>query len=122
MGPPGLLADLETSGGITSAETLIKRAHELLRDWGIEMAPSKVSRLVRQFQHHAGDDKGFPFEKFLRTAPFTVEQRRHLLTRSDPTGERAVHRVSHPDCRCERCEADRPEISEGPGDCSPEAF
>jgi hypothetical protein len=51
MSPPGLTATHATSGGDMSAETLIKHAHKLLGDCGIQMSPSKVSRLVREYRH-----------------------------------------------------------------------
>lgn len=87
------------AGGTTSAETLIRHAHKLLRNCGVQMSPSKVSRLVRDFKRRV-EQNGFPFEAFLVNAvQVTAEQRRALLadpaiarviSYADPTGERAV--------------------------------
>jgi hypothetical protein len=59
MSPPGLMATREPSGGSTSAETLVEHAHKLLCNCGIQMSPSKVSRLVREYRHRV-ERNGFP--------------------------------------------------------------
>jgi hypothetical protein len=102
MSPPGLTATLKTSGGDMSAEALIKHAQKLLCSSGIEMSPSKVSRLVREFRHRV-EIEGFSFGAFLlNTVQMTAEQRRRALANpeiarvisyADPTGERAVNNV-----------------------------
>jgi hypothetical protein len=63
MSPPGLMATL-TSGGDMSAETLTTHANKLLVDCGIQMSPSKVVRMVREYRHRV-ESNGFPFEAFL---------------------------------------------------------
>lgn len=105
-----------------SAETLIEHAQNLLRNCGIQMSPSKVSRLVRDFKHRV-EANGFPFGAFLvNSVQLTATQRRQALANpeiarvisySDPTGEKAVHHVLRPDCHCEGCLADREEASMG---------
>ena len=101
MSPPGRTAT-PTTGGSTSAETLIKHAHRLLANCGIQMSPSKVSRLVRTFKHRV-EGNGFPFEAFLvNSVELTAQQRRQALADpdiarviayADPTGETAVNNV-----------------------------
>jgi hypothetical protein len=101
MAPPGLTAT-RTTGGDTSAETLIKHAHKLLCACGIQMSPSKVSRLVREYRHRV-ERNGFPFEAFLvNSVQLTAQQRRQPLANpdiarviayADPTGETAVNNV-----------------------------
>jgi hypothetical protein len=101
MGPPGLTAT-PTSGGTTSAETLIKHARKLLANCGIPMSQSKVSRLVRTFKHRV-EANGYPFEAFLvNSVELTAQQRRQALANpeiarviayADPTGEAAVNNV-----------------------------
>jgi hypothetical protein len=101
VGPPAALLQPVT-GGNTSAETLIKHAHKLLADCGITMSPSKVSRLVREFQNRVAQN-GFAFEAFLvNSVQLTSEQRRRALANpdiarviayADPTGETAVNNI-----------------------------
>lgn len=60
----------EPSGGSTSAETLIKRAHVLLNETlgiGGELSPSKISRLVREY-HRKAEPHGKNFEVFITEA------------------------------------------------------
>lgn len=60
----------ESSGGSTSAETLIKRAHVLLDETlgiGGELSPSKISRLVREYRRKA-EPHGKNFEVFITEA------------------------------------------------------
>jgi hypothetical protein len=101
MSPPGFTAT-QATGGTTSAETLIKHAQKLLANCGIQMSASKISRLVRTFQHRV-ERNGFPFEAFLiNSVQLTAEQRRQALANpdiapviayADPTGEAAVNNV-----------------------------
>lgn len=101
MSPPGLTATL-ASGGTTSAETLTRHAHRLLANCGMQMSPSKVSRLVRTFKQRV-EGNGFPFEAFLvNSVQLTAEVRRRALADpdiarfiayADPTGETAVGNV-----------------------------
>lgn len=89
-------------GGSTSTEALIKHAHKLLRNCGVRMSPSKVSRLVRDFKRQV-EQNSFPFEAFLVTAvQLTADQRRlalanpdiaRVISYADPTGEKAVNRA-----------------------------
>lgn len=92
------------SGGTKSAETdqLIKIAHATLADCGIEMSPSKVSRLVRQFQGRVQHNGWAFFEFFANALLLTAEQRRRatanpdvvrVISYADPTGEQAVHNI-----------------------------
>jgi hypothetical protein len=103
MSPPGLTAT-QASGGTTSAETLIKHAHKLLNDSGIQMSPSKVNRLVRTYKRRV-EANGFPFEAFLvNSAELTDDERRQALAGpgrrrvkgipADPTGELAVDNLA----------------------------
>lgn len=90
------------SGGSTSAENLVNHAHQLLANCGVEMSPSKVSRLVREYKRRV-ETNGFPFEAFLvNSVQLTAEQRRRALANpdiaraigyADPTGEAAVNNV-----------------------------
>jgi hypothetical protein len=91
-----------SSGGSTSAETLIKAAHLVLDNYGIIMSPSKVTRLVRQYQHRVAQN-GFSFFAFLANAvQLSAEQQRAALRNpdvvlaisyADPVGELATDRV-----------------------------
>jgi hypothetical protein len=102
MNPPGLMATTATSGGSPSAETLYSHAQKLLANCGIEMSPSKVSRLVREYRNRV-ETNGFSFEAFLlNTVQLSAQQRRQALANpdiaraisySDPTGETAVNNV-----------------------------
>lgn len=101
MSPPA--AQLQpATGGSTSAETLVKHAHQLLANCGVPMSPSKISRLARQYKHRV-EANGFSFEAFLvNSVQLTSEQRLRVLADpeiarcivyADPTGETAVNRV-----------------------------
>lgn len=96
------------SGGFTSAEAksqteqLTRIAHATLADCGMEMAPSKVSRLVRSFQHRVAGNGWSFFEFFANATILTTAQRRQALANpdvartiayADPTGELAVANV-----------------------------
>lgn len=94
---------LETSGGSRSAEALVRRAHKLLGDAGMTMSPSRVSRLVRQYNRRCAAN-GFSFEAFLANSvvELTAEQRRRVMANPDiarvvsyldPTGEQAAANV-----------------------------
>ena len=106
MSPPTAQMRPTTTGGSTSAETLIKHAHKLLGNCGISMSPSKVSRLVREFKHRV-EGNGFSFEAFLvNSVDLTNEQRvkalanpevARVIAYADPTGELAVQRVMRAD-------------------------
>ena len=99
--PPTPTGDSST-GGSTSAESLVRAAHTALNNAGIGMSASKVSRLVRQFQHRV-EANGLPFEEFLCNAVvMDAEQRRRVLAdpeiarvtkHPDPVGEEAVNNV-----------------------------
>jgi hypothetical protein len=78
MSPPSLRATQATGRTTTSAETLIKHAHKLLANCRIEMSPSKVTRLVRDYKRNV-ERNGFPFEAFLINSVDTAEQRRKFL-------------------------------------------
>jgi len=85
-----------------SAETLRTHARALLDNCDIHISPSKVSRLVRDYQRRV-EGNGFAFEAFLvNSVQLTAEQRRRALTNpdiarvvaySDPVGEKATDNV-----------------------------
>jgi hypothetical protein len=104
MSPPGLTATPPSGDSTPSAETLIKHAHKLLDNCGIEMSASKISRLVRTFQRRV-ERNGFPFEAFLvNSAELTDDERRQALAGpgrrrvkgipADPTAELAVDNLA----------------------------
>jgi hypothetical protein len=96
------MAYSSSTGGSTSAETLIRAAHLVLDDCGIIMSPSKVSRLVRQYQQRVAQN-GFSFFAFLANAvQLSAERQRAALRNPDvvqaisyaePVGELATNRV-----------------------------
>lgn len=92
------------SGGTKSAETdqLVRIAHATLADCGMEMSPSKVSRLVRKFQARVQHNGWAFFEFFANALLLTADQRRRatanpdvvrVIGYADPTGEQAVNNV-----------------------------
>jgi hypothetical protein len=96
------------SGGTTSAEAnsqtqqAISAAHVILANVGIRMSPSKVSRLVRQFEARVMRN-GWTFFEFLgNAAQLSEDQRRRALcdpelarviSYLDTTGETAARNV-----------------------------
>lgn len=96
------------SGGSISAEATsqteqaIRVTHTILANCGIAMSPSKVSRLVRQFQARVAAN-GWTFLDFLANkVTLSIEQYRRILADPgmarvisylDPTGETAVNNV-----------------------------
>lgn len=99
----------QLSGGNTSAEATsqtqkrINAVHAILNNCGCYMSPSKVNRIVRQFEHQA-ERNGWTFVDFLTNkVALSAEQRRQVLAdpdtarifpyRDDPTGEDAVNNV-----------------------------
>jgi hypothetical protein len=90
------------TGGKTSTEEKLKAAHLVLVNSGIRLAPSKVSRIVRDYERNV-DANGFGFFRFLANAvQLSAEQQRAALSNpdvakaisyADPTGEQAVHNV-----------------------------
>lgn len=84
------------------AETLIRHAHKLLGNCGIDMSPSKVTRIVRDYKRRV-EANGFSFEAFLvNSVELTVQERMKMLSDpeiarvisyADPTGELAVNNV-----------------------------
>lgn len=83
-------------------DTLLKVAHTVLGNCGIEMRPAKVRRLVQTFQHRV-ERNGFAFFDFLaNSVALSAEERRRALADpdlqrviswADPTGETAVSNV-----------------------------
>jgi hypothetical protein len=68
MSPPGgTAATLGSSGGSTSAEAGIRAAHAILDSIGLEMSPSRVSRLVRRFEARV-ERNGWSFFEFFTNA------------------------------------------------------
>lgn len=109
MSPPGGITATRSSGGSLSAEAkrqtrelAIRAAHAILDARGMEMSPSKISRLVRRFAFRV-ERNGWNFFEFFSTAVrLTEEQRRQALADPDVarvisymdiTGETAVNRV-----------------------------
>jgi hypothetical protein len=96
------MATHQTTGGSTSAETLINHAHKLLHACDIQMSRAKVSRLVREYQRLV-ERNGYSFEAFLvNSVQLTAQQRRRALANpdmarviayADPTGEKAVNNI-----------------------------
>lgn len=90
------------TGSSTSAEALIREAHFWIERWGIQLSPSKVSRLVREYKHRV-EQNGFPFLTFLvNTVQLTTAQRARakldpeiarVINYADKTGELAVNNV-----------------------------
>lgn len=99
--PPGL-ATSTTTGGTTSAENRIRHAHVILANCGVSMGSSKVSRLVREYEHRV-ERNGFAFFDFLVNAVQVSDDQRRLalaspevqrvISYADPTGETAVRHV-----------------------------
>lgn len=105
MGSPPTRNRDNGTGGTTSAaatsqtQRLLSDAHLIMANCGVEMTPSKVSRIVRQFEHQA-ERNGFTFFDFLANKiELTEQQHRQALANSDiarvisyadPTGETAV--------------------------------
>ncbi len=100
--PPPTANAVSATGGSTSTEKLIRAAHLILDNCGISLPPSKVSRVVRDYQRNVAPN-GYPFFSFLATAvQLSDEQRRAALLNpdiaraisyADPTGEYAVNNV-----------------------------
>ncbi|WP_237112610.1 hypothetical protein [Mycobacteroides abscessus] len=97
-----------TFGGTTSAEArgqmrhYVQIAHATLAECGIEMSPSKVSRLVRRFSARVERNGWGFFEFFSNAVLLSAAQRRAVLANPDvaraiayrdPTGETAVNNV-----------------------------
>jgi hypothetical protein len=96
------------SGGFTSAEATsqtqqaINAAHVILANCGVGMSPSKVSRLVRQFEARVARNGWTLFEFLTNAVQLSADQRRAALANPDvarvisyvdPTGETAVNNV-----------------------------
>lgn len=100
--PPTRSSAPAPSGGTTSTENLIKAAHLVLDECGITLSPSKVSRIVRDYQRNVAPN-GFGFFPFLATAVQLSEGQKQTallnpeiaraISYADPTGETAVNRV-----------------------------
>jgi hypothetical protein len=85
-----------------TTELAIQAAHSILDGIGLEMSPSKISRLVRRFAFRV-ERNGWSFFEFFTTAiRLTADQRRQALANPDvalavsyldPVGEEAVRRV-----------------------------
>jgi hypothetical protein len=107
MSPPGRSA-APRSGGTTSAEAkspteqAIRAAHAILGSNGLEMSPSKISRLVRRFAFRVENNGWSFFEFFTNAIRLTADQRRQAIADPDvrvfaywwdPTGEDAATHV-----------------------------
>jgi hypothetical protein len=108
MSPPAASAATRPSGGSKSAEAnsqteqAIRAAHVVLGGCGVEMSPSKVSRLIRQFEARVLRNGWTFFEFFANAVQLSAEQRRRALCNPevarvisylDPTGETACRNV-----------------------------
>jgi hypothetical protein len=71
MSPPGQMAEPQTSGGSTSAEALIRRAHQLLAACDVPLSPSRVTRLVREYKFKV-EPRGLDFDTYFRNAMIQV--------------------------------------------------
>lgn len=108
MSPPAATA-VTAVGGHTSAEAkkgqteeLIRDARAILTNCGVIMGQSRISRLVRQFEHRV-ERNGFAFFDFLaNSVQLDADTRRRALANpdvqrviayADPTGETAVAHV-----------------------------
>lgn len=95
--------ELQTTGGTTSqTQKKINEAHRLIDGWGVEIAPCKVNRLVRQYESRVAANGWTLFEFMATRVTLNAEQRRAALVDpeyarvigyGDPTGERAVNEV-----------------------------
>lgn len=91
------------SGGTKSAEDLIRDARIILTNCGVNVGPSKLSRLVRTYQTRV-ERNGFLFFDFLVNAVQVDDVRRRqalaapdvqrVISYADPTGETAVRNVA----------------------------
>ncbi|MCV7208335.1 hypothetical protein H7J75_06655 [Mycolicibacterium canariasense] len=77
-------------------------AHRILANCGVTMSPSKVSRLVRQFEARVARNGWTLFEFIANAVSLSADQRRQalahpdivcVLSYADPTGETAVNNV-----------------------------
>ncbi|WP_231969251.1 hypothetical protein [Mycobacterium sp. E735] len=107
MSPPPVITKPQ-SGGTTSAEArsqtqhAIRATHAILANLGVEMSPSRVSRIVRQYEARVMHN-GWTFLDFLTNKlQLSAQQRRRMLADPemarvtaylDPTGETAVNHV-----------------------------
>ncbi len=100
--PPPTATAVPASGGSTSTETRVNAAHLILDNAGVRMSPSKVSKIVRDYERNVAAN-GFDFFHFLANAvQLSAEQQRAALSNpdvakaisyADPTGETAVRNV-----------------------------
>jgi hypothetical protein len=80
----------------------INAVHKILDNCGYVMSPSKVNRIVRQFEHQA-ERNGWNLLDFIANKIALTEQQRHqvladpdvarVISYADPTGESAVRNV-----------------------------
>lgn len=104
--PPGVvIAHPVTPGGFKntgSTEDMVRAAHLIFANCGVETGGSKVSRLVRDFRRRV-EQNGFAFFDFLaNSVQLDAECRRtalsdpdvlRVIAYSDPTGEAAIRNV-----------------------------
>ncbi|VBA62113.1 hypothetical protein [Mycobacterium attenuatum] len=81
---------------------MVKAAHLVLDNCGIKMSPSKVSRLVRDYQHQVAMNGFSFFDFFVNSVQLSEQQKRtamlnpdiaRAISYSDPTGETAIRNV-----------------------------
>ena len=81
----------------------INAVHKTLDNFGYDISPSKVNRIVRQFEQQAERNGWSLFDFMANKIQLTEQQRRHVLADpdaartwgywDDPTGESAVRNV-----------------------------
>ncbi len=106
MGPPGLTATPRAGGTTTRDNALtgsqiqlvLRAAHAALAASGIDVGPSKVTKVVRRFSH-ALKRSGLTFHEFLtdqanhRRLILIDPELARVIAYADPTGETAVRNV-----------------------------
>ena len=106
--PPAVKPHTATGGSTStesaSTELRVRAAHLVLAHCQVELSPSKIRRLVHQFEVSV-QRNGWTFHEYLfNAANLTADQRRHvlahqslarLLSYADPTGEQATNHVLH---------------------------
>jgi hypothetical protein len=105
MSPPAAMPLPRPGGSCSTAKQIdeaINATHAILRNIGIPMSASAVSRLVRQYERRVRPNRWSFVDYLVNRLQLSVEQRRQLecdpeyarvIGYSDPTGENAVNNV-----------------------------
>ncbi len=89
---------------IAETQKLVIATHAVFDAAGIAWGPSKVSRLVRRYQHQGSGRRAF-FDYVANVLQMTARQRQEaradpnvvrVLRYADPTGEKAAHHADNP--------------------------